>query len=81
MMPTRSFSVILDGMDQHKTDLHHYQGWNDPNVSLPRRQQIFVKINSSVYNRFNVSVDIPVLYYHLSNFSRSRYTHLCSHMQ
>ena len=26
-------SVILDGMDQSKTDLPHFLGWNNPNVS------------------------------------------------
>ena len=50
MMPTRYFSIIMDGMDQYKTDLPHYQGWDDPNASISRRQQILsVKINSSVY--------------------------------
>ena len=33
MRPKEYLSVILDGMDQNKTDLPHYIKWNNPNVS------------------------------------------------
>ncbi|XP_052062389.1 uncharacterized protein LOC127702290 [Mytilus californianus] len=33
MRPNEYVSIILDGMDQNKTDLSHYVKWNNPNVS------------------------------------------------
>ena len=33
MRPLAILSLILDGMDQNKTDLPHYSLWNVPSVS------------------------------------------------
>ena len=32
--PKQILSIIIDGMDQKKTDLPHYRDWNNPNVCL-----------------------------------------------
>lgn len=32
--PTQAMSIIVDGMDQAKTNLPHFQGWSCPKVSL-----------------------------------------------
>lgn len=43
MKPKEIISLILDGMDQSKTDLPHYYKWNNPNVrKLILQKNVFV---------------------------------------
>ena len=82
MRPDEYVSIILDGMDQNKTDLPHYVKWNNPNVgtnSCHIRTKEYMN-KSIIYHKIKVYLEIIWKCKMLNIIFKQNYSNTCKYI-